>query len=239
MPYILSPIIKINSPGMWSEGQSYEKNSIYKIEEGKLPPVNYDEHIIRPHSLTHLETPAHTIKHGKRLEKYFHDSSSLDHFFGETVVLKLKGDHYKGIEKGQYHWIVTKEQIQELLVAMKLKSKPKKILITTEKYFENSEGYHDPNYVLTLSLEAAQYLTQELNINLFGISWKSSDYSPGSSERPIHNQIFSSALILENLKLNHVPEGVYFLTAFPILLADASESPVTPVLFRYDELPNS
>lgn len=70
MPYVLSPIIKLDSPGMWSEGAAYEKKSIYSIDSGKNPPVNYDTHILRPHSLTNLETPAHTQKDGKRLETF-------------------------------------------------------------------------------------------------------------------------------------------------------------------------
>jgi len=44
MPYILSPLIKEDSDAMWSEGSPYEKTNIYKIEEGKVPPVNYDGH---------------------------------------------------------------------------------------------------------------------------------------------------------------------------------------------------
>jgi hypothetical protein len=38
MPYILSPLIEINSPGMWLEGVAYEKKKNYSIEEDKLPP---------------------------------------------------------------------------------------------------------------------------------------------------------------------------------------------------------
>lgn len=53
MPYVLSPIINENSPGMWYEGYAYEKKNIYSLKSGKMPPVNYDEHTIRPHSLTH------------------------------------------------------------------------------------------------------------------------------------------------------------------------------------------
>jgi kynurenine formamidase len=46
----------------------------------------------------------------------------------------------------------------------------------------------------------------------------------------------SDLLILENLILKDVPEGRYFMTAFPIPFKDASESPVAPVLFTYEEI---
>jgi arylformamidase len=237
MPFVLSPIIELNSPGMWAEGAAYQKKSIYSIEPGKNPPVNYDEHIIRSHSLTHIETPAHTQKNGKRLESYYADG--LTHFYGKTLVIKLSGDKYKAVSKDVSHWIITKEDIQDRLDALKITETPNKILITTEIYYENSQGYHDPNYVLTLSQSAADFLISNKNIDLYGTSWKSSDFNPGQAERPIHNTLFQKALILENLKLKDVPEGIYFMTAFPLPFNDASESPVVPVLFTKDELFNS
>ena len=234
MPYILSPMIGLKSPGMWSEGDAYEKKSIYSIQDGKLPPVNYDEHIIRSHSLTHLETPAHTNADGKRLD-YFYDNKK-DLFFGKTLVLRLTGNNFKDVGNGIHHWVVTVQEIQDRIVYLNLKSIPSKILITVENCPLNAQGYHDPNYVLTLSQESADFLVRDEHFHLYGTSWKSSDFKPGSSERPIHNTIFKKALILENLKLDSVPEGIYFMSAFPIPFIHASESPVVPVLFTKEEL---
>jgi len=234
MPYILSPEIIPNSPGMWGEGSAYEKKSIYSLKNGTLPPVNYDEHILRPHSLTHLETPAHTANEGKRLESFF--ASDISHFYGPAVVIKLTGNEYHSAGDGIYHWIISPDQIESRIKAMGLNKLPGKVLITTENYPENEQGYHDPTYVLTLSQESAEYLVSIEGFNLYGTSWKSSDYNPGKAERPIHNTLFRRALILENLKLKTVPEGIYFLSAFPLPLQGASESPVVPVLFTKDEL---
>lgn len=36
--------------------------------------------------------------------------------------------------------------------------------------------------------------------------------------------------------LNQVPEGIYFLTSFPLKIKRASESPACPVLFTKEEL---
>src|SRR5690606_38202472 len=102
---------------------------------------------------------------------------------------------------------------------------------------ENS--FHDPNFVLTLSLEAANWLTSSTDFNLYGTSWKSSDYKPGSAERPIHNKLFEKCIILECLELSSVPEGEYFLVTFPLYIKGASESLVPPTLFTYDELTNN
>ncbi len=39
LPYVLSPLIDLNSPGIWGEGFAYEKKSIFSIEKDKLPPL--------------------------------------------------------------------------------------------------------------------------------------------------------------------------------------------------------
>ena len=234
MPYVLSPLITENCEAMWMEGKAYEKKSLYSMVEGKLPPVNYDEHLLRPHSLTHMETPAHTLKDGKTLETYF--SGDQGHFFGKTLVLKLNGDHYREVGNGIKHWIIERTQIEERLSDLEILSLPPKVLISTEFYEKNKDGFHDPSFVLTLSQSAADFLISQPDFHLYGTSWKSSDYNPGRTDRPIHNTLFKKALILENLILHDVPEGIYFMTSFPLPLTGSSESPVVPVLFTKEEI---
>jgi kynurenine formamidase len=235
MPIPLSPFITNRSQGMWAEGPAYESKNIYKIIPGSLPPVNYDEHIFRTHSLTHLETPAHTQEKGRTLEAYL---NKQQYFFGRVLVLKLSGNHYKQLGNSLFHWKISKEEIESRLVDLGISDLPPKIFITTELYPQNSDGYHDPNYVLTLSQEAADYLISINGFNLYGTSWKSSDYNPDKPGRPIHDTLFKKALILENLALKDVSEGFYFLVAYPLPIEGASESPVVPVLFTKEELLN-
>lgn len=229
MPYILSPEITENMPGLWGEGTPYSFEHLYQID-GKLPPVNYQAHTLKSHSLTHAEGSLHTNKEGRPISDYFKGDS----FFGSTQVLKLKGNNYKLIdkEKGVYHWEVTYDQIYEELGGVI----PSKLLLSTEYYPENRWGFHDPNFVLTLSAEAANWLTSDGRLSLYGTSWKSTDFNPGSMERPIHKLIFKHAVILECLDLKNVPSGQYFLVSFPIRLKGASEAPVTPVLFTKNEI---
>lgn len=236
MPYVLSPIISHHSPGMWGEGVAYEKKSIYSIETGKMPPVNYDEHIIRSHSLTHLESPAHTLKDGRRIDSFYRDS--INYFYGNTLVLKLDGNHFEYKGNGIYHWVIRVEEIKLRLKALQIDLIPDKVLISINDYPVNTQGFHDPNYVLTLSQEAADFLISHPHFNLYGTSWKSSDFNPGKADRPIHNTLFNNALILENLDLKVVPEGTYFMSAFPLPIKDSSESPVVPVLFSKHEILN-
>ena len=233
MPFILSPKIKLDSPGMWGEGKAYTKNNVYSIGS-QPPPVHYDSHIINAHSLTHFEAPAHTAKDGKTIESFFDRPEKF--FYGRVAVIRLVGSNYRSISNDTYHWEITKEEIVQGLVEIGLTEVPDKLFITTESYFVNEEGFHDPKKVLTLSQNAANFLVECPGFTLYGTSWKSSDYKPGSMERPIHNTLFKQALILENLDLRTVPAGEYFLSALPLPLVGASESPVTPVLFTYDEL---
>lgn len=236
MPYILSPLITESLPPQWFEKATYKKENLYKIEEGKLPPVNYDAHLIYSHSLTHIEAESHVVKDGKTTDHFFENPSML---YGTVSVVKLSGSRYQPInkEKGLYLWEVTKEELSEALDRV-LQGKPfaGKILLTTDFYPRTEHGFHDPNYILILSQEAADFLISHSNFNLYGTSWKSSDFKPGSPDRPIHKTLFKKAAILECLDLKNVPEGIYFLVAFPLRIQGASESPVCPVLFTMEEL---
>jgi arylformamidase len=95
---------------MWMEGPAYEKKSIYKIEGTKFPPVNYDEHVLRPHSLTHVETPAHTIKDGATLETF-----GMEYFFGRTQVIRLKGNRYRELGGGLFHWVIDVSELPSIV----------------------------------------------------------------------------------------------------------------------------
>ncbi|MFN9066794.1 MAG: hypothetical protein ACK5V3_06165, partial [Bdellovibrionales bacterium] len=234
LPYILSPLIKVGTEGMWGEGVAYSKKQIYGISNEKLPPVNYDEHIIKSHSITHIEFPNHTQIDGEKLSDFL--PSKPNYFYGPSTVVRLKENKYKNIKNEIFHWEVQLNDLKEAVESQVDPERLEKLLITSDFCPENKSGFHDPNYVLTLSLESAEWLINLPKFNLFGTSWKSSDYAPGSMQRPIHNTLFKRALIVENLILSKVPEGNYFLVCIPIMLAGSSESPVTPVLFNAHEL---
>lgn len=232
MPYILSPTIQIDTPALWNEGSIYEREAIYQIKDNKLPPVNYDKHSFKPHSLTHLETPAHTQNHGKRLEYYISKHPEL--FYGACSVIKLGGNRFISQENGTRVWEIQEDEIDTVIRT--LPKLHKKILIAPEDYPINAHGYHDERFVFVLSKRAAKLLVSKHDMHLFGTSWKSADFQPGKHERPIHDIIFSNGLILENLNLQNVPSGNYFLNAFPIITHGSSETLVTPILYTPEEI---
>lgn len=240
MPYVLSPVIREDYEGMWFEGSPYKKETIYDINstDPKAPPVNYSAYTLKPHSLPHIEGSAHTVKEGKTIEHYFTEKN-LKHFWGKTLVIKLKGNNFKvhPTAVSIKLWEISLTELKtEIVKTSGNDSIPERILISLEDLPETAVGLHDPNFVLILSQEAADYLTSNKNFCLYGTSWKSSDFKPGSKERPIHNTLFKNAVIMECLDLKDVPAGQYFMNAFPLPLEGASESPVCPVLFTKEEI---
>ncbi len=228
MIYIVGNKIKSGGKGFWNEGSSYQKSPIYRKIEGSLPPVNYDEHILKPHSLTHAESARHTQNEGSTLDKIIENHP--EYFAGECLVIKFRPE-YKNIGDNLFLHEISKEEIYEKIELLSPgKNKPQKVLITTEDYPVNEDGYHAENYILILSRDAAEYLYELPEFHLFGTTWKSTDYQPGKFERPIHDIIFRKGVIFELLNLNQVPEGYYFFSGMPLYLDGVSESPVTPLL---------
>lgn len=56
---------------MWTEGDAYKKENIFSISSGKMPPVNYDVHTLKPHSLTHAESPLHVLADGASIDQLY------------------------------------------------------------------------------------------------------------------------------------------------------------------------
>jgi arylformamidase len=233
MPYVLSPMIQPSMPALWAEGAPYKAETIYDLHNPQHPPVRYGAHTIKPHSLPHVDAPAHIMENGHTIDGYF--SSSKDKcLYGPVTLLKLQNPVWK--EAGaQHHCEVDANCLQAELRRVGVQATDKLILSLANLPL-SPEGQHDPNYALTLSADAAEYLLENPNFNAYLTSWKSTDFQPGSRERPIHRILFRQAAIFECLDVRDVPEGRYFLSAFPLPLVGASESPVCPVLFTFDEL---
>jgi len=239
MAYVLSPVIEESFEGLWNEGAPYQRNCIYKIEDEKLPPINYDEHVLKPHSLPHAEGSKHTQNDGNTIDYYFKKSPEC--FFGECILLKFKNPKFIPVntENTLFHWEITKEELKEKISSLVGENyKIKKIAITIDDLLlpTDSRKLHDPNFIMTLSEDAANYLDSFSGFNAILTSWKSSDFKPGKRERPVHNILFRKAVIFECLTFVGVPEGKYFFSGFPLPLKNSSESPCCPVFFDYNEI---
>lgn len=240
MPYVLSRIISPGNPGFWREGAAYSVETIYDIKSGNpaFPPVHYLSHTLKPHSLCHVDAPAHTIPGGATIGDFF-NKGNLGPFFGECVLVSMQGRKWKptlGIAD-HFEWRVSRDELIEAVRRVTGSEKPpSKLLLTAEGVPPSTSHGHAENYALVLSQEAADWVVSGANFSAYGTSWKSTDFQPGSRERPIHQTLFKKGLVFECLELMNVPEGVYFWSAFPLPLAEASEAPVCPVLFGKNEL---
>ena len=240
MPYLLSPLISQELPGLWGEGAPLEIENIYDIhsDDPKKPPVHYNSYHLKPHSLPHVDAPGHIIPEGKKIEDLLR-SESTEIFYGRTLVVKLKGNRFQLIDEqaGLYVWKVNQEELfKEIYRLCPAEKIPRRILVTANEAPLHPSGFHDPNYVLVLEKGAAEALVEIDGFCLYGTSWKSADFEPGSRERPVHKVFFEKGAVMEMLKLDHVPEGEYFMSAFPVPIQGATESIVCPVLYTKEEL---
>jgi arylformamidase len=224
MPFVLSGLVHTRLQGLFGEGAPYSAELIYDFNDG--PPVKYSSHTLKPHSIPHIDAPSHILKDGKTVDELF---KKPEFFYGRVSVLRLGGNNWKQLKDNQFFWEITREDLE-------ISTPPERLFIYPSSAPLTEEGYQHPNYISVLSKEAAKWLVSEGNFKAFGTSWKSVDYQPESRERPIHNILLKHAILFEQLKLHHVPQGEYFLCGFPLYLEGASESPLTPVLFSKEEL---
>ena len=239
MPYFLSQPIDSDTPGLWGEGNAYQSSVIYDIaaENPSAPPVNYHAHTIKPHSVAHVDFDSHINKGGKPCDHYF--QLNRDYFWGRVVVLRIPVTQWQPVNTldGVRLWRVGRDEIIDSLKHLGLAaSQPDKLFIVPDSVPSSARHAHDPNFVFVLTPDAANWLVENPRFAAFGTSWKSSDFEPGSRERPIHKILLRQAVLYECLNLSKVPAGEYFLSGAPLNLCGASESPVNPILYGFDEL---
>lgn len=235
MPYVLSPLIRPDAPGLWAEGAAYRVEPVYDLANPAHPPVRYGAHRLAPHSLAHADAPSHILEDGGDIETYF-SPARLGNLYGPVLLLKLRAPHWQ-LVAGQKHCAVDAASLRaEVLRASGREAPPDKLILSLAELPQTTSGQHDPAHALTLTLDAAEWLLANPRFDAYLTSWKSTDFQPGSRARPIHRLLLPRAAVFECLDVRDVPEGRYFLSAFPLPLAGASESPVCPVLFTAEEM---
>jgi len=238
MPFILSAPITLELPGLFGEGAPYERSSYIDIlkNDPALPPVNYDLHRLKPHSLPHIDAQGHIVPGGRTVGDYF-SADSARSFWGAVTVLRLAQARWEQVDAANQCWRVSSAELRSaLLESQGTQEIPDRLLIAPQDIPLTDQGWHSPNAAFVLSTEAAEWLTSQASFCTFGTSWRTSDFEPGLRERPVHKIILKQAVILECLDLRHVPSGEYFLSAFPLRLEGATESPLCPVLFTKAEV---
>lgn len=175
------------------------------IAEGSS--VNVSELRMSAHTGTHADGPFHVDERGPRI-----GFAPIEAYVGPAVVADARG----------------REMLDEPLVADLLARypNPQRVLFRTGAW--TSEDVFPTEFPAFTPVAAR--LLAEAGVRLVGTDAPSMDRFD-SKDLPAHH-VFGGAevAILENLALDHVPDGVYELIALPLRLEEADASPVRAVL---------
>jgi arylformamidase len=159
------------------------------------------------HTGTHADGPFHVSETGPRI-----GFAPIDAYVGPAVVADARG----------------REMLDEALVAGVLSRHP-----APERVLFRTGAWTDPDVFPTAFpafTPGAARLLADAGVRLVGTDAPSMDPFT-SKDLPAHH-VFGGAevAILENLALDHVPDGEYELMALPLRLEEADASPVRAVL---------
>ncbi|ARU60602.1 arylformamidase [Tumebacillus avium] len=166
---------------------------------------NVSKITMSPHLGTHADAPYHYHDQGATTEQ-----ADLNLYIGEALVVDVPSMP-----------LVTLEFVQGLDVT------------GVQRLLFKTSSFPDPHVFSTnftaIAPEAALYLAEQ-GVRLIGIDTPSVD--PADSKTlDAHNAFFQSGLhILENLRLDAVPQGRYELIALPLHLVGSDASPVRAIL---------
>lgn len=162
------------------------------------------------HLGTHLDSPYHMIKDGKRIEDY-----ELERFIGKCQVISLKGKDCIGEED-----------------LKKLNIEAERLIFKTDNYERITSGSFENVY---FKEDVGEYLAS-LGIRLIGIDCFSVDRI-GSKSYQAHMSILGNQIaILEGIFPQDVPDGIYFMMCLPLKIASAEGCPCRVLLFEYPEI---
>lgn len=161
------------------------------------------------YNLTAISMCAHNGTHVDAPFHFLNDGKKID----EIPLEKFIGYAFVADNEG----LVTADKAREILdKAKKINSESaKKILIKGKSI---------------VSLEAA-YVFAEAGVDLIGN--ESQTVGPEDAPMAVHKVLLAAeAVLLEGVRLSHVPEGVYLLNAAPLNLAGAEGAPCRAVLME-------
>jgi len=200
-------IIDISQPfsktlAHWPGDTPFRYETVYTKAE--TGSVNIGKIETSLHSGTHVDAPFHVDHKGMTI-----DQLPLEPFIGNAVVIDVSNE--KTIHPSAF------ENIDARRVLLKTNTP------------NNPE--HFPTAVAKLTREAVQKLSKQ-GVKLIGVDVPSVD-ALDSKDMAIHHEIHKYGMfILENIMLDHVQVGNYFLSALPLHLHGADGSPVRAVLMQ-------
>jgi arylformamidase len=174
----------------------------------------YDSQIeMNLHTGTHIDTPFHRLKNGKKSNDYFEEKP-----FYEAEVLDLSHKDEK-ISKADLEKYEIKENI---FVILKTKNSKK-------GYLKNN-----PGKFIYLDSTGAEYLK---NMNVSGVGIDTNGIERDQEGSPTHKILLKNdIIILEGLMLNEIPEKEYILLLSLLKVSDREGMPARAYLFEKGEI---
>ncbi len=169
-------------------------------------PVNESKVSFGVHSGTHVDSPYHIKKGGKKAHLI-----NLESFYGECRVFDLTHINLEIHKEDITEFNIEKDQI--------ILFKTKNSLIGYQKFREN---------FVHVKYDAAQYLVKK-GIKTLGVDYLSVKKFGGDNE--VHELIINNITLFEGLNLKNVPEGNYVFIGLPLKL-EADGSPARAILLK-------
>jgi len=202
----ISPPIDIHSP-VFPGDTPYGQRWCATI--GPHCPVNVSAITLSPHVGAHADAPLHYDAQGAAI-----GAVDLEPFIGRCRVIHAIGCG------ALIEWRHVAHAVQNDAAAL-----PRRILVRT---YAQAPRQWD-NHLTAYAPETVERLA-DLGVRLIGIDTASID--PADSKQLLSHQVIRrrAMRVLENLVLDHVPEGDYELIALPLKLMQADASPVRAIL---------
>lgn len=193
---------------VWPGDPQVKLERVSKIEEGQNANVSKLE--LSVHTGTHLDAPHHFIHGAKTIE-----TLPLDVLIGPVQVVQLPDSIN----------LITAFEVENAGIAPGVE----RVIFKTRNssYWLKKEQVFEADFV-AVSADGAEALVKR-GIRLVGIDYLS--IAPFKNSRPTHEILLKSEMvILEGVKLNDVPPGMYTLICLPPKLGGSDGSPARAVL---------
>ena len=200
----ISPVIS-PATAVWPGDVSFSQTFACQISEGSNIDLSSIQTTV--HIGAHCDAPSHYVAEGESIE-----SRALDYYYGDVQVVH----------------VAVAQGARIMPADLKCEIVAPRVLFATQ-------SMPDPNHFNTdfcsLSPELV-YLLADNQVILVGIDTPSVD--PADSKALESHQAIAqrNLAILEGVVLEHVPAGVYTLSALPLRIKGADASPVRAVLIQ-------
>lgn len=196
---------------VWPGDQPFDPKWSARIEQGSS--VNVGAVTMSLHTGTHADAPLHVASGGRSIEQL-----SLEAFIGPAVVVEALG---------------TGELPASVVDEVDFARTPR-VLLKTRREAPHAAWSDEFAF---LSVELTRKLASAGAV-LVGLDTPSVDH-PRSRSLDAHHALFEAGIAnLENLRLDHVRPGEYFLLAAPVLLEGMDAGPVRSLLIEPSDLKN-